>query len=148
MADDASRYEIFIKSVARFTGSDPALALWSWRRLNAYGRIIADGGGHPSLEASFASVKRHAALFGEAPVKINLREDDRAMSPFAPPGDGAQPNSAIVESDRARHHRLANRALGPVAPRVPVPIAARSSLPRLAAQRWVHPASPRQTRRS
>ena len=148
MADEASRYEIFIKSVARFTGSDPAPALWSWRRLNADGRIIADGGGHPSLEASFASVKRRAALFGEAPVKINLREDVRHVSPLTPPDDSSRPNSAIVDRDSVRRHHLANRVPGPFVLRKAVPIAARSVVPRLAAQRWVHPASPRQTRRS
>jgi hypothetical protein len=148
MSDDADRYEIFIKAVAGYIDCDLTSTVWSWRRLNVGGRVIADGGGHPSLEASFASVKRHAALLGEAPVKINLGEPEQPVSPFVPPVHGARPDAAIVDIDRARRNPLANRALAPVAPRLPVPIAARSPVRRLVTQRWVHPASPRQTRRS
>jgi hypothetical protein len=148
MSDDTGRYEIFIKAVAGFVDSDLTSTVWSWRRLNADGRTIADGGAHPSLEASFASVRRHAALFGAAPVKINLREEDGPASPIVPPVHGARPDPGIIDFDHARRNRLANRALSPAPPRLPVPIAARLPARRFAAQRWVHPASPRQTRRS
>lgn len=38
------------------------------------GSIVVHGSVHGSLESCFASVRRHSAAFGEAPIKVNLRE--------------------------------------------------------------------------
>ena len=85
MTDHSERYEVFIKSIAGFINKDLTCTIWGWRRLNMAGRVLVSGSSHASLEACFASVRRHAARFGAAPVKINLHEP-------------------------ARHHRLAQRA--------------------------------------
>jgi hypothetical protein len=83
MSEDAQKYEVFIESVEGCTDNETTQTNWSWRRLNEVGEILVRGSLHGSLEACFASVKRHSVTFGQAPVKINLHEPRRrhAVSP-------------------------------------------------------------------
>ncbi len=77
MADGAQKYEVFIESVGGSPDSETTLTNWSWRRLGAGGEVLVRGNLHHSLEACFASVKRHIVQFGQAPVKVNLQEPCR-----------------------------------------------------------------------
>lgn len=77
MAESAQKYEVFIESVDGSTDHEVPLANWSWHRLDARGKVVVRGPLHRSLEACFASVKRHSIKFGQLPVKINLHEPCR-----------------------------------------------------------------------
>ena len=125
MTDDLERYEIFIKSVAGFVNRDLTSTIWSWRRLNAGGRILTSGGSLPSLEASFASVRRHAARFGEAPVKINLREPDETVTSIVPyiPAARREAMIARIDHEHARREGRRTYALAAVAQAPPGSIA-------------------------
>ncbi|MDB5673841.1 MAG: hypothetical protein JWM65_823 [Sphingomonas bacterium] len=85
MTEGTQKYEVFIDSVDGSPDHEALRTNWCWHRLDAGGEILVRGSLHGSLEACFASVKRHIVKFGQAPVKINLHEP-------------------------ARHHRLAQRA--------------------------------------
>ena len=74
MTEVAEKYEVFIESVGGSADHEATLTNWSWRRLDAGGRVLVRGNLHHSLEACFASVKRHILHFGQAPVKVNLQE--------------------------------------------------------------------------
>ena len=107
MENDLERYEIFIKSIAGSINKDLTSTIWSWRRVNAGGRTLTSGGSLPSLEASFASVKRHAARFGPAPIKINLREPDETVTSIVPHLPPMQRAAMIAHID----HESARREL-------------------------------------
>ena len=79
--------------------------------------MLTGGGSYTSLEASFASVKRHAARFGEAPIKINLREAEVAMPSILPQVPAAQREATIanIDQERARREGLRTRALAAAA---------------------------------
>ncbi|MDB5673364.1 MAG: hypothetical protein JWM65_346 [Sphingomonas bacterium] len=79
------------------------------------GRVLVDGSSHASLEACFASVRRHAARFGAAPVKINLREPVPPVSPAVPELAVAQRSGRIIDRESARREGLYTRALAPAA---------------------------------
>ncbi|MDB5711757.1 MAG: hypothetical protein JWL96_3827 [Sphingomonas bacterium] len=113
MTDHTERYEVFIKSIAGFINKDLTSTIWSWRRLNAAGRVLVDGSSHASLEACFATVRRHSARFGAAPVKINLREPLQPAAPATPQFPVAQRGAMIAAVDResARREALHARAL-------------------------------------
>jgi hypothetical protein len=72
MTEDAQKYEVFIESVDGSADHEAPLTKWSWHRLDKGGEIVVRGNLHGSLEACFASVRRHISTFGQAPVKINL----------------------------------------------------------------------------
>lgn len=74
MTEAAQKYEVFIESVDGSADLEVPLANWSWHRLDEAGAILVRGSLHGSLEACFASVRRHIVKFGQAPVKINLHE--------------------------------------------------------------------------
>lgn len=74
MASGAQKYEVFVESVTGLMSGNSAATNWSWRRMDLGGSVLVRGGVHGSLESCFASVRRHSARFGEAPVKINLQE--------------------------------------------------------------------------
>jgi hypothetical protein len=74
MTEVAQKYEVFIESVDGSADHQAPLANWSWHRLDEAGAILVRGTLHGSLEACFASVRRHIVKFGQAPVKINLHE--------------------------------------------------------------------------
>ena len=94
--------------------------------MNAHGRVLTSGGSHPSLEASFASAKRHAARFGAAPVKINLREPVEPVTSIVPHMPVAQRDAMIAHIDReqARREGLRTRARAAAAKLPPAAIAA------------------------
>ncbi|MES2043142.1 MAG: hypothetical protein V4475_04655 [Pseudomonadota bacterium] len=71
---EGAQYEVFIESVGGSPDHEATLTNWSWRRLGAGGEVLVRGNLHHSLEACFASVKRHIVQFGQAPVKVNLQE--------------------------------------------------------------------------
>lgn len=109
MTNDLDRYEIFIKAIAGFVNNDLTATIWSWRRLDAGGKERAHGSSHISLEASFAAARRHAARFGEAPMKINLLDPVRAAPGIAPPMPPAQRVAMIAAVDRETARREARR---------------------------------------
>jgi hypothetical protein len=74
MTEDAQKYEVFIDSVDRSSDHAAPLTIWRWHRLGKAGEVVVRGNVHGSLEACFASVRRHISKFGQAPVKINLHE--------------------------------------------------------------------------
>jgi hypothetical protein len=74
---EGAQYEVFIESVSGSSDRDAPLTKWSWHRLDAGGQVLVRGNLHHSLEACFASVKRHIVQFGQAPVKVNLQESCR-----------------------------------------------------------------------
>jgi hypothetical protein len=113
MTDDLERYEVFIKSVAGFINIDLTSTIWSWRRSDAAGRTLVTGGSHPSLEASFASIRRHAARFGEAPIKINLRGPEEPVSAGAANMSAArrETNATMIDEEYVRRERRRAQAL-------------------------------------
>jgi len=78
--------------------------------LNVAGRVLVAGSSHGSIEACFASVRRHAAQFGAAPVKINLREPVQPAVPATPQLPVAQRSGMIANIDRAFAWREGLRA--------------------------------------
>jgi len=74
MPDNAQKYEVYVDSVTGLMNGSLTLTNWSWRRMDKSGSVLVHGSIHGSLESCFASVRRHSARFGEAPVKINLQE--------------------------------------------------------------------------
>ncbi|MES2045529.1 MAG: hypothetical protein V4475_16780 [Pseudomonadota bacterium] len=106
MADHFERYEVFIKSTSVFMKNGVALTMWSWSRLSAVGQVLVCGSGHASLEACFASVRLHAAQFGEVPVKINLGQPARTSPPVASPVPVAQRDGMIANIDPAPASRI------------------------------------------
>ena len=85
--------------------------------MNVAGRVLVAGSSHGSIEACFASVRRHAAQFGAAPVKINLREPVQPAVPATPQLAVAQRSGMIANIDRAFAWRegLRTPALAPAA---------------------------------
>jgi hypothetical protein len=75
--------------------------------------VLVHGSSHGSLEACFASVRRHAGRFGEAPIKINLREPDEKVTSIAPYIPAAQRATMIahIDQEHARRERLRTLAL-------------------------------------
>jgi len=49
--------------------------------MNGFGCVIVHGPHHGSLEACFASVRKHRQAFGEGPISINLRHGQVADAP-------------------------------------------------------------------
>ena len=45
--------------------------------------MIVHGTNHPSLEACFASVRKHRIEFGDVPIMIDLNGADLPDAPFA-----------------------------------------------------------------
>jgi hypothetical protein len=84
MSDNHHRYEIFVKSIIRQMNLSLTTATWSWSRLSESGSILVHGGDHGSLEACFASARRHRTQFGPAPISINLQKSHVAVAPSAP----------------------------------------------------------------
>jgi hypothetical protein len=78
---------------------------------------LVHGSSHASLEACFASVRRHAALFGAAPVKINLREPVQPAAPAAAQLPAAQRSGMIanIDHESAQREGLYTRARAPAA---------------------------------
>src|SRR5258706_14868996 len=74
MPDNSQRYELFIKSMAGIMNGNLTDIRWSWSRLSQSGSILVRGGDHGSLEACFASARRHRAQFDHAPIRINLHK--------------------------------------------------------------------------
>jgi hypothetical protein len=74
MTHNAQKYEVYVESVTGLVNDGLMLTNWSWRRMDKSGSILVHGSIHGSLESCFASVRRHSARFGEAPVKINLQD--------------------------------------------------------------------------
>jgi hypothetical protein len=124
MSDDLERYEIFIKSITGTMNNDLPSTVWSWKRSNCAGKVLINGGSYSSLEASFAAARRHAAQFGKAPVKINLRESDAVVPPMVSHVPAAQRESMILDPERARCDERRTSALGRATPLPPIPIAA------------------------
>jgi hypothetical protein len=74
MIINSHHYEVFVDSVAGRGNGSAISTNWSWRRMETGGSTLVHGSVHGSLESCFASVRRHSATFGEAPIKVNLRE--------------------------------------------------------------------------
>jgi hypothetical protein len=74
MIDHPQKYEVFVESVAGCNSGGPVSTNWSWRRMDLAGSVLVHGSVHGSLEACFASVRRHSATFGVVPIRVNLRE--------------------------------------------------------------------------
>ena len=75
-----AKYEVYIEHAAkRAVGS--VMTVWIWRKVNETGVVIEQGSHHGSLEACFASVRRHREAFGDAPITINLRPENAADAP-------------------------------------------------------------------
>jgi hypothetical protein len=65
-----TRYEIYIENVANHARKSVTMH-WVWRKLDG-GFVTVHGSHHGSLEACFASVRKHRDAFGDAPISINL----------------------------------------------------------------------------
>jgi hypothetical protein len=66
-----SKYEIYIENVTNHA-LHSVMMHWIWRKLNGAGLVTVHGSHHGSLEACFASVRKHRDAFGDAPISINL----------------------------------------------------------------------------
>lgn len=67
------KYEIYIENVADHV-LHSVMTHWIWRKLNNVGLVTVHGSHHGSLEACFASVRKHRDAFGNAPISINLHQ--------------------------------------------------------------------------
>lgn len=75
-----NKYEIYIENVANHA-LHSVMTHWIWRKLNGAGLVTVHGSHHGSLEACFASVRKHRDRFGDAPISINLRHGDVKDAP-------------------------------------------------------------------
>ena len=75
------RYEVYIDHVADKVRVGSVATHWTWRKLNAAGLVSVQGTRHGSLEACFASVRKHRERFGNAPITINLLKGNMADDP-------------------------------------------------------------------
>jgi len=75
-----SKYEMYVEHVPN-RGLGSVMTHWIWRRLNDAGRVTVHGSHHGSLEACFASVRKHRDAFGDAPIVINLHKGDAGDAP-------------------------------------------------------------------
>ena len=76
-----SKYEMYIEQIPNH-GFGSVMTHWIWRKLNDAGRVTVHGSHHGSLEACFASARKHRDAFGEAPIIINLRKGDTSDAPM------------------------------------------------------------------
>lgn len=72
-----AKYEIYIENVANHV-LHSVMMHWIWRKLNGVGLVTVHGSHHGSLEACFASVRKHRDAFGDAPISINLHHAEAA----------------------------------------------------------------------
>ncbi|MFA6117180.1 MAG: hypothetical protein WC729_24495 [Sphingomonas sp.] len=63
------------------SGFGSVMTHWIWRKLNDAGRVTVHGSHHGSLEACFASARKHRDAFGNAPIIINLHKGDASDAP-------------------------------------------------------------------
>lgn len=75
-----TKYEIYIESVANHSLKS-VMMHWVWRKMNGVGLVTVHGSHHGSLEACFASVRKHRDAFGDGPISINLHHGQVADAP-------------------------------------------------------------------
>ena len=76
-----SKYEMYIEQIPNH-GFGSVMTHWIWRKLNDAGRVTVHGSHHGSLEACFASARKHRDAFGDAPITINVRMGDTSDAPM------------------------------------------------------------------
>lgn len=74
MTHNPQRYEVYIEEMLGQPRVNPMAAQWIWHRIDAAGLVTVHGSHHASLEACFASARKHREAFGDAPITINLRK--------------------------------------------------------------------------
>jgi hypothetical protein len=75
------KYEVFLKTPTGSRGKYSQSSSWTWCKYSQNGFVLARGGSHGSLEACFASVRKHRDEFGGAPITINLNGADIGDAP-------------------------------------------------------------------
>ena len=81
MKNSQQRYEVYIERPTGPARFDLLAAQWIWYKLNAAGIVTVHGSHHASLEACFASARRHRETFGDAPITINLHRGEMGDIP-------------------------------------------------------------------
>ena len=89
-----TKYEVYIEH--RDIHSDESLMThWTWHKLSDEGLVTVRGSRHSSLEACFASVRKHRDASGNAPIRINLCKGQVSDAPKIVALAGTEPNIPI-----------------------------------------------------
>ncbi len=93
-------YVVFMETGDKLGGWRRTEIIWSWSRLNHHGLVIVHGTRHPSLEACFASVRKHRIEFGDVPIMIDLKGANLPDAPFVIDFAAMDRDPAITQSKR------------------------------------------------
>lgn len=74
MKHSQAKYEVYIEQPANQAHAGSIAAQWIWHKVDSAGAVLVHGSHHGSLEACFASARKHRETFGDAPITINLRK--------------------------------------------------------------------------